>query len=78
MNYEIPYPGPTVSPAFDATCTSGCAVTTCSCTVPDNYWSSSSLAHGPANGWYVGFDAGFGYAGGKADTLHVRAVRGGS
>lgn len=46
VNYEIPYPGPTVDAAFhqSATC-SGCTdvnAATCSCTASDVYWSSTT------------------------------------
>jgi len=78
VNYEIGYPGPSLSPTFDTGCTSGCSVTMCSCSGPANHWSSSTIAHAPASAWYVGFDGGFPYGGAKSDPNTVRAVRGGS
>jgi hypothetical protein len=45
VNYEIPYPGPTVDTVFNddpVGCASGC--TTCSCTASSFYWSSTTGA----------------------------------
>jgi hypothetical protein len=68
-----------VSSAFDAGCVAGCTVEACSCTVADDYWTSTSLAVAPTNAFTVGF-----YGGGvvgsdkRLNLLSVRAVRGGS
>jgi hypothetical protein len=70
---------PAVSSAFDAGCVAGCTVETCSCTVADDYWTSTTLAPFPTNAFVVGF-----YGGGvvgsdkRLNLLAVRAVRGGS
>lgn len=69
---------PAVSAAFDTNCTGGCDVLTCSCTLNDFYWSSTTYEDGPNIAWFVDFSAG--YVGGESKTssLRVRAVRGGS
>lgn len=71
-------------PAFNTNCGAnssgnpGCTVTTCSCTVPGFYWSSSTYAGGPQSAWYVNFYDGNTDADVKYHTDYVRAVRGGS
>jgi len=81
VNYEIPYPGPTVSPAFNTACAAGCTVWGCSCTQATycNYWSSTTPVdyRYPGNAWFVDFGNGFVVYDGKDDDGHVRAVRGG-
>jgi hypothetical protein len=77
VNYEIAYPGPTVSPAFNTGCAPGCTVLTCSCTVSNLYWSSSSCAYSPYYAWSVYFDDGDVFAGYKSSNSYVRAVRAG-
>jgi hypothetical protein len=69
---------PAVSAVFNADCTPGCTVTTCSCTQPGTYWSSTTTASTPLYAWSVYF--GNGYIGftNKAGASKVRAVRGGS
>ena len=69
---------PAVSAAFNTGCTPGCAVTSCSCTQPAFYWSSSSGAGFPSLAWGVAFGYGYGLVDGKPYSLSVRAVRGGS
>lgn len=64
--------------AFDTGCTAGCTVTSCSCTRPYYYWTSTTSQGYEANAWLVGF--GFGSLGeviddGKAGSGYVRAVR---
>lgn len=81
VNYEIPYPGPTVDPAFHhpATCT-GCTdvtVVSCSCTESVAYWSSSTDRGSPGYAWYVYFSYGFADSDSKDGGYKVRAVRGG-
>lgn len=68
---------PATFPAFDRDCTSGCTVTTCSCTGSGDHWSSSGGNSGRP--WTVLFPFG------DAKSMHpacyallVRAVRGGS
>src|SRR5438132_8838774 len=46
---------PTVAPAFDNHCSSGCSVTTCSCTCSGDYWTSTFEADSPWRTWYVDF-----------------------
>ena len=76
---------PSVSAAFNASCGAnssgnpGCTVTTCSCTVPLIYWSSSTYAGNPRLAWLVYFNDGLVSANLKDSLfLYVRAVRGGS
>jgi hypothetical protein len=69
---------PAVSAPFNTSCTEGCTVTTCSCTVTDGYWSSSTYAGFPLLAWFVIFTDGAVGAPNKVDDYYVRAVRGGS
>ena len=88
VNFEIVFPGPVVSPAFNTNCTPGATVLTGSCTARSRYWSSTTVPtlqpFFPENAWFVGFNGGhLTGAGVGADTKfldrnHVRAVRGGS
>jgi len=77
VNYQNS--NPAVSPAFNTSCTPSCTVLTCSCTVSNGtYWSSSSIASSPTNAWDVFFGAGsLGFLG-KPNISPVRGVRGGS
>src|SRR5436305_4655170 len=49
---------PTVSPACDNQCSSGCDVTSCSCTSSGDTWTSTSEADSPSNVWFVDFQDG--------------------
>jgi len=69
---------PATFPAFNTGCAPACAVQTCSCTVPDFYWSSSTYANLPNFAWYVDFSDGNTVWLTKNDDFRVRAVRGGS
>jgi hypothetical protein len=69
---------PPVSPAFNTNCTPPCTVLTCSCTLANFYWSSSSFVFGPQVAWGVFFLDGSVDEISKADDFFVRAVRGGS
>jgi len=70
-----PYP-PCVPAAFNMSCTPGCSVTGCSCTVPFYYWSASSVSAGPDGAWVVHFGTGYVHDfNGKTDFGYVRAVR---
>jgi hypothetical protein len=69
---------PAVSAAFNTGCVSGCGVLTCSCTMSDYYWSSTTYEDGTAIAWYVDFSNGYVGGEGKGSSLRVRAVRGGS
>ncbi|MEE8147756.1 MAG: DUF1566 domain-containing protein [Longimicrobiales bacterium] len=70
-------PSPTVDPAFDTGCVPSCTVTSCSCTPPSFYWSSSTFAISPTLAWTVVFSSGVGAVQPKSMNLFVRAVRGG-
>ncbi len=76
VDYEIPFPGPTVASAFNTNC-GGNTVFTGSCTAASAYWSSSTFAGLPTNAWYVYFYFGFVNSVDKSLPLSVRAVRGG-
>jgi len=84
VNLEIAHPAPSTFAAFNTGCGvnssgfPGCTVTTCSCTVPSGYWSSSTYAGYPQFAWGVDFSGGLVGAVGKDGVLYVRAVRGGS
>jgi hypothetical protein len=69
---------PAVSSVFDSNCDPGCNVTTCSCTVSDYYWSSSTVAATPVDAWIVYFGDGNIATPAKTNSYWVRAVRGGS
>src|SRR5438445_369878 len=69
---------PTVAPAFDNHCSSGCSVTTCSCTFSGDTWTSTSEADSPRNMWFVDFQDGQVGAGLENGIGPVRAVRDGS
>jgi hypothetical protein len=69
---------PSTFAVFDTACTPGCTITTCSCTSPDVYWSSTSYEIDPSNAWGVFFDDGDTYSSEKSTQNYVRAVRGGS
>jgi hypothetical protein len=68
---------PAVNAAFDTACTVGCTELTCSCTQPAIYWSSTTYDLTPTETWLVNFGDGRLGATGKAESLFVRAVRGG-
>jgi hypothetical protein len=77
VNYEIPFPGPVVSTAFNTACTEGCTVKSCSCTAAFGYFSSTTNALFTDLAWFVGFSFGNVDQNEKTAPLHVRAVRGG-
>jgi hypothetical protein len=69
---------PTIDPVFNTGCVAGCTVTTCSCTRPEDHWSSTTNQLGLAYATAVNF-----YNAGvindpKDGNNSVRAVRGGS
>ena len=70
---------PSVAPAFSTPCEPGCAVTVCSCTALDAYWSSTTYADSPSFAWAVNFNVGDVNAFEKIPDIEfpVRAVRGG-
>jgi hypothetical protein len=67
-----------VSAAFNTACRPGCTVATCSCTQPNNYFSSTSDAGTPLYAWDVNFSNGSVNDLLKTYLYYVRAVRGGS
>jgi hypothetical protein len=67
--------GPAVSPAFNTGCAPGCSVTTCSCTVSDNPWSSTTYAVNPSFAWFVSLLDGHVHAYAETNPFRVRAVR---
>ncbi len=73
--------GPAVSPAFNVGCTAWCTVSSCSCTLNYQYWSSTSFQNGPSSSqgmaWYASFHEGRLIRGSKTQEFGVRAVRGG-
>jgi len=74
VDYADPIP-PIVNPVFDTACAPSCTVTSCSCTVLNYYWSSSTVAPNPGYAWIVYFIHGTVSAGVKPNEYHVRAVR---
>jgi len=68
---------PAVSPAFSTGCMQGCVETSCSCTLPGLYWSSSSYAINPSDAWLVYFLDGSVGTTTKVLNYYVQAVRGG-
>jgi hypothetical protein len=71
---------PMVGPVFNTNCTPGCTVTTCSCTEPSFYWSSTNYGFSSGNiAWGYQFLQGGEYGALKSGTGYfARAVRGGS
>jgi hypothetical protein len=53
VDYEIPYPGPTVNAAFNTSCAASCTALTCSCTKEREYWSSTRYGGSPDSAWIV-------------------------
>ncbi|HXQ24125.1 MAG TPA: DUF1566 domain-containing protein, partial [Candidatus Acidoferrales bacterium] len=70
---------PAIDPVFNAGCTPGCTVTTCSCTqLMRSYWSSTTYQDRPTFAWSVDGNVGIVNAFEKSVvTQYVRAVRGG-
>ena len=68
---------PPLYSAFNAPCSAGCTVLTCSCTHLDYHWSSTTRLGGPSGAWMVAPE-GFTYNGEKIESRHVRAVRAGN
>jgi len=77
MNYQNV--DPTVSPAFNTNCTSGCTVLTCSCTTSSSgYWSSTTAASNPSTAGVLDTGGGGVCLDSKSFLDNVRGVRGGS
>ena len=70
--------GPSVNTAFNTGCVASCTVTSCSCTHPASYWSSTTFQLSPDEAWVVFFLDSYVTAGPKSGIGNVRAVRGGS
>jgi len=68
---------PSVSTAFDLSCSPGCLVANCSCTsTATPHWSSTSSDKSPNEGWYLYFQDGQKGPLPKNTSLFVRAVAG--
>ncbi|HYC00580.1 MAG TPA: DUF1566 domain-containing protein [Candidatus Limnocylindrales bacterium] len=67
---------PSVHPAFDSACVSDCVPTSCSCTVADEYWSSTTSIANDSLAWAVSFSRGKAEDFSKTSRRAVRAVRG--
>jgi hypothetical protein len=76
VDYDFVTFSPAVSPAFDDACAPTCSVSTCSCTTPGSYWTSTTYAPSPSQAWTVEFGTGFRDPNDKDITNPVRAVRG--
>jgi hypothetical protein len=74
-SYDVPFPGPSVPAAFNASCNAGCTSTACSCTTSDLYWTSTTYLGSPEFAWYVYFVDGNILANQKTNGGYVRAVR---
>ena len=75
VNYETF--NPATFSVFNTYCNPGCSVTSCSCTVPSWYWSSSTNRSLPDFAWLVDFNSGGVVYFNKMNGSSVRAVRGG-
>ena len=71
---------PATYSAFNSGCAASCSVTTCSCTNPSAYWSSTTFIDFPETAWTVYFSEGRILNNDKSSSsfLYARAVRGGS
>ena len=76
---DLGHEAPSIDPVFNTACAATCTVTTCSCTNPGEYWSSTPASFDPAEAWIVVFtDLNTDFALKSSFTAKVRAVRGGS
>jgi hypothetical protein len=66
---------PCVPAAFNNNCTPGCALTSCSCTAINEYWSATTFIGDPQGARYVDFGLGFANFYGKDSGFRLRAVR---
>jgi len=70
---------PAIDASFNKECTPTCTVTTCSCTVRDNYWTVTPVADVPQSAWAVNFNRGIvNYFDDTTLPVHTRAVRSGT
>jgi hypothetical protein len=67
---------PQVAAAFNTACSSGCTITSCSCTQSGNYWSSTTNAVVSSQAWMVNYGLGGSILESKLALERVRAVRG--
>lgn len=80
LDYQVSYPGPVVGSAFHTANCTGCAdiaIANCTCTVPNNYWTSTTYQDDPRMVFYVSFDEGDVDEYFKTFNYPARAVRGG-
>jgi hypothetical protein len=77
-NFGVMPPAPAVFPPFNSGCVPGCTVTSCSCTLLDVYWSSTSYQNLGTLAWKCNSTDGGIDALPKTMAKEVRAVRGGS
>lgn len=68
---------PAIDPVFNHDCTPGCTVTTCSCTNPAPFFTSTPDSSDPGFLAYWSVDFGDGSVVSSRDAFHVRGVRGG-
>jgi len=77
INYESGDTYFAVDPALNTACTAGCSAASCSCTLYDHYWSSTTTQSNPTLAWTLDFRSGFTGNFNKSFSRYVRAVRGG-
>jgi len=65
---------PTTHFVFNS-CFAGCSLAQCSCTLPERYWSSTTVAGTTSSAWAVGFSTANVEAVAKSTALAVRLVR---
>lgn len=75
-NYTLT--NPAAHPEFNVSCVAACTVLTCSCTRPDDYWSSSTYQTSPDYALVIRFGDGSTSGRLKTASTYVRAVRGGA
>jgi hypothetical protein len=69
---------PAIDLLFNTACAPICSVTTCSCTVRDDYWTLTPVVDVPGSAWTVNFNRGIvNYYDDTTLPLYVRAVRSG-
>jgi hypothetical protein len=68
---------PAIDTAFNSGCVANCTVTTCSCTLPGRYWSSTTAQISQGMAWMVDLIDGSNGWYSKNNGYCVRAVRGG-
>jgi hypothetical protein len=66
---------PAAGAAFNASCSLGCTVATCSCTQSGDYWSATTFVGSPGYAWGVYFADGDVFDYNKTYEFYLRAVR---